>query len=207
MVVDTGCHAVMVGVVDRCSQLIGLCRPMAECRRRVLQRVTRRKTSRRVARAPGRRLAPLSVSRFMLALKDSAAALSALVPTAPRDRTTPNSPQSNANSFDAYWAPLSLWKIAPRRPPPRVPSSAQDLWIGSGRDAEGVRSRMILDGHRVGPRSQRGSGRHARAQRSERRRIHRVRLPDRRDRPRGCPADARRRVGSRSQHSSTRPAM
>jgi NACHT conflict system protein/NACHT domain-containing protein len=81
-------------------------------------------------------------------------------------------------------------------------SNAQDLWIGPGRDAEGVPSRMILDGHRVGPRSQRGSGRHARAQRSERRRIHRVRLPDRRDRPRGRPADARRR-SSRPKSTST----
>jgi hypothetical protein len=53
----------------------------------------------------------------MVAFSDSAAALSALVPTAPRDLITPRSPQTWANSFETYCAPLSLWKIAPRRPP------------------------------------------------------------------------------------------
>ncbi|MER5363024.1 recombinase family protein [Streptomyces sp. NPDC002785] len=42
------------------------------------------------------------------------------------------------------------------RSPGPIWSNAQDLWIGSGRDAEGVPSRMILDGHRVGPRCSAG---------------------------------------------------
>lgn len=52
----------------------------------------------------------------MVAFRDSAAALSALVLTAPRDLITPSSVQTWANSFDTYCAPLSLWKTAPRRP-------------------------------------------------------------------------------------------
>lgn len=38
----------------------------------------------------------------------------------------------------------------------RLSSDAQDLWTGSGRNAQGVPSRMILDGHRVGPRCSAG---------------------------------------------------
>jgi len=53
-------------------------------------------------------------------LKLSAAALSALVPTAPRERITRSSRHAFAKSFEAYWAPLSLWKTAPARSPPRV---------------------------------------------------------------------------------------
>jgi len=74
----------------------------------VLYRVTQAKTARRAARAVGHRLAPWRVSRFMLALNDSAAALSALVPAAPRDLVTPSWSHRIAKSFDAYWAPLSL---------------------------------------------------------------------------------------------------
>ncbi|MFJ8613579.1 TIGR02391 family protein [Streptomyces sp. NPDC093675] len=51
----------------------------------------------------------------------------------------------------------------------------------SGGDAKGVPSRVIYKSPSRGSRSQRGSGRHACAQRSECRRFHRVRLPDRRD--------------------------
>lgn len=36
LIEDTGCHVARVSVVDRCSWLIGLCWPRAECRRRVL---------------------------------------------------------------------------------------------------------------------------------------------------------------------------
>lgn len=63
-----------------------------------------------------------------------------------------------------------------------------------------------LTGHRVGPCSQRGSGRHARAQRSQRRRLHRGRLPDRRNRSGGRPANAGRRPGGggRAVHSRAR---
>ena len=107
MIVDTGCYAAGASVIDRCSYLIGLRWPRAECRRRVLYRVTQAKTARRAARAVGQRFAPWRVSRFMLALNDSAAALSALVPVAPRERSTPRWWQRTANSFEAYWAPLS----------------------------------------------------------------------------------------------------
>lgn len=40
----------------------------------------------------------------MVAFRLSAVALSALVPTAPRDLVTPSAEQTWANSFDAYWA-------------------------------------------------------------------------------------------------------
>ncbi|WP_329316264.1 hypothetical protein OG723_40390 [Streptomyces sp. NBC_01278] len=36
LIVDTGCYAALVSVVDRCSKAIGLIWPRRECRRRVL---------------------------------------------------------------------------------------------------------------------------------------------------------------------------
>ncbi|RPK63574.1 hypothetical protein EES43_11200 [Streptomyces sp. ADI96-02] len=50
--------------------------------------------------------------------------MSALAPTAPRKRITPNRPGTVANSFDAYRAPSSLGKTAPSRLPPRVRAAA-----------------------------------------------------------------------------------
>nr|WP_199885614.1 hypothetical protein [Streptomyces sp. CB00455] len=81
-----------------------------------------------------------------------------------------------------------------------VRMSNQDLWIGLGegasRDAKSVPSRVIDCWSPSRPALQRGPGRPARAQRSQRRRNHRERLLDGRDRPRGCEADACRRPGS-----------
>ncbi|MFD8262125.1 hypothetical protein ACFV19_25090 [Streptomyces griseoluteus] len=66
-------------------------------------------------------------------------------------------------------------------------SNAQDLWIGLGRgasrNAEGVPSRVIDFWSSSRPALQRGSGRHARAERSQRGRHHPKRLPDGRHRP------------------------
>lgn len=68
----------------------------------------------------------------MVVFRLSAAALSALVPTAPRDLVTPSSEQTWANSFDTYCAPLPLWDIAPRRPsPPRALAAALSTSVTS----------------------------------------------------------------------------
>jgi expansin (peptidoglycan-binding protein) len=56
-------------------------------------------------RAPSKQRAPRSVSRLRAALKLSASALSALVPTAPMDCRTPNSAQTSANWREVYCAP------------------------------------------------------------------------------------------------------
>lgn len=76
---------------------------MLECLLLVLYRVAHRKTARRASRGPDQLFRPWRVSLFRLALKDSAAALSALVPTAPRDLITPRSAQTCAKSVEAYW--------------------------------------------------------------------------------------------------------
>lgn len=97
-------------------------------------------------------------------------------------------------------------RARPATPAPRATaadhrsgSNARDLWIGSGEHAKGVPSRVIdRQVTELRPALQRGPGKHASAQRSQRRRFHRVRLFDRRDRSRGRSADARRCVGSRS---------
>ncbi|PYC66457.1 hypothetical protein C7C46_31430 [Streptomyces tateyamensis] len=73
---------------------------------------------------PFQRRAPWRISRFRDAWKLSQAALSAEVPTAPMDCVTPNSLHRSANSFDVYWAPWSLWKIARSRLP-RVAAAAR----------------------------------------------------------------------------------
>jgi hypothetical protein len=62
-------------------------------------------------RGAGERLA------FRVALNDSARALSALVPTPPRDRVTPSCSQSVACPLEVYWAPWSAWTMAPRSDP------------------------------------------------------------------------------------------
>lgn len=87
---DTGCYAAVVRVVVRCAKVIGLIWARLEWQRLVLQRVIHPKTDSRAARAPAQRLACWRVCRFRDALNDSAAALSALVPTAPRERVTPS---------------------------------------------------------------------------------------------------------------------
>jgi hypothetical protein len=70
-------------------------------------------------------------NRFRAALKLSAAALSALVPTAPRERITRSLRHAFAKSFEAYWAPLSLWKTAQARSPPRVRAAASRASVTS----------------------------------------------------------------------------
>lgn len=73
-----------------------------------------------------------------------------------------------------------------------------------GRRAEGVPSRVIDRRSPSRPALHRGSGRHARAEHSQCRWVHPERLPDRRDRPRGCEADAGCRPGGGSQHLHSR---
>nr|WP_240436909.1 alpha/beta fold hydrolase [Streptomyces sporangiiformans] len=89
-------------------------------------------------------------------------------------------------------------------PVDQVMSNAHDLWIGLGLDAKGVPSRVIDFWSSSRPTLHRRSGRHARAERSERRGNDRDRLPDRRHRPRRREADAGRRPGSRSQRLHSR---
>nr|AIU93489.1 hypothetical protein LRS1606.55 [Rhodococcus sp. NS1] len=102
--VDTSSYAAVASLADRCSYSIGQIWPRVECLLLVLYRVIQRKTAARASPALFQRFRPCNVSRFNVAFSDSAAALSADVPTAPRDVVTPNSRQRSANSADAYWA-------------------------------------------------------------------------------------------------------
>lgn len=90
-----------------------------------------RNTARWALRTPGQRCRPWRVSRFRAGLKLSVAALSALVPTAPREQITRSLRHALAKSFEAYWAPLPLWKTAPARSPPRVRAAASRASVTS----------------------------------------------------------------------------
>ncbi|MER5548466.1 hypothetical protein ABT072_40000 [Streptomyces sp. NPDC002589] len=53
-----------------------------------------------------------------------------ILAAAPRERVTPSSRHTFANSFDACGAPVSLWKITPPRLPPRVQATVFQVMAG-----------------------------------------------------------------------------
>lgn len=85
---DTSAYAAVASVAERCSKSIGLIWPSVECLL-MLYRVTQRKTAAWTSPALLQRFRPFNVSRLNVGFNDPAAALSADVSTAPRDRGTP----------------------------------------------------------------------------------------------------------------------
>ncbi|ATZ06284.1 hypothetical protein BBR43_08750 [Corynebacterium striatum] len=99
-------YAALVSVADvSASKSSGARRLHQECRLRVLYRMHHRKTSCRQTMGLSKTFRSRRTSRFKAALKDSARALSALVPTAPMDWRTPSQAQWSLNACEVYTLP------------------------------------------------------------------------------------------------------